>query len=50
MPAISTINSPKNVAISLNNSIEKINKNINESIQNRVGGNAKEFQLIQAYQ
>jgi hypothetical protein len=46
MPSITAVNSPKNVAASLNNSIEKINKGINESIK----GSNKEIQLIQAYQ
>lgn len=43
MPQIaSTINSPKG-AISLNNSIEKINKGINDSISKNT---SKEIQLI----
>ena len=45
MPSITTISSPK-AAISLNNSIERINKGINDSINKN---NHKEIQLIQAY-
>ena len=41
MPAITTIASPKNP--NLNISIEKINKNISDSINK---GNTKEMQLI----
>jgi hypothetical protein len=43
--AITTIGSPKGMG-TMNTSIEKINKGINDSINK---GN-KEFQLIQAYQ
>ncbi len=46
-----SMNSPKGnngvVIPSINNSIEKINKGINDSISK---GSIKEFQLIQAYQ
>jgi len=43
MPNITAVNSPKNTGVSLNNSIDKINKNISESISK---GTLKEQKLI----